>query len=319
MWVGISMMNKGMDKVKGAISIDGRFAKKIDDYARRIYGKTLVLTGLRDVAREHIEAKLNHRCIISQAHSQIYFGMSMTPSPLEKQLYSYAFNSSFSLRVNQLTSRGKEKGVDTMLTNDAILMLHDIDGFALCSGDRDFVQVFDTFVANGIPCVLFAADFDHSHTSWELKSRSSEVIDVLSLINDSRVFQPLLHSSSRLASNKHHSNTMNNGLWQGSKSFHQTNSYTYFHGNVNQHRNSGFVSNSIHGNFTRLVIQAVKNVMLKNSYFNKTAKFAFIDEVNAELASMGRKLNIPLSTFLRNKSEIFLIGTYRGRATVSIR
>lgn len=312
-------MNNCMSKTNGAISIDGRFAKKIDDYARRNHGKTLVLSGLREIAREHLEAKYIHRCIISQVHSRIYFGMSMNPSPLEKQLYSYAFKSSFSLRVNQLTTRGREKGVDTMLTNDAILMLNDIEGFALCSGDRDFVQVFDTFVSNGIPCILFAADFERSHTSWELKARSSEVIDVLSLINDSRVFQPLLHSSSRRVSSKQQSNTMNNGLWQGNKSFHQTNSYTNFHGNRNQHRNFGVVSNPMTGSFTRLVIQAVKNVMAKNSNLNRVAKFAFQDEVNAEIERMGRNLNIPLYAFLCNKSEIFLIGTYRGRATVSIR
>lgn len=277
--------NFGMNTVNAALSIDGRFTKKIDDFARKNCGVTLNLNGLREVARERIEAHSgkSRKCIIPQEKSRIYFGMSMNPTPLEQQLYRYAFNSGFVPRVNQLTSGGREKNLDSMLISDIILLSNMICGFALCSGDRDFVQIFDTLTANGIPCILFTAEFGNTHCSWELKARSTEVIDVLSLINDPRVFKPVSPTYSKPVSNSYQSN------------------------------------HNAYGNLTNTIERAIRTVMRRKSGLNKIAAFAFQDDVVHELKSMGVKLNIPLWQFLQSKSWKFCTGFYDQRATVSLR
>ena len=283
------MMNLGknfcMNTVTAALSIDGRFTHKIHTYAVRKYGLALDLNGLREVARERIEAHIgkNRKCIIPQANSRIYFGMSMNPTPLERLLYQYAFNSGFVPRVNQLTSDGREKNLDSMLISDIILLLSMICGFALCSGDRDFVQIFDTLTANGIPCILFTAEFGNTHCSWELKARATEVIDVLSLINDPRVFKPVSPTYSKPVSNTYQSN------------------------------------HNVYGNLTNTVERAIRTVMRRKSGLTKIAAFAFQDDVVHELKSMGVKLNIPLWQFLQSKSWKFCTGFYDQRATVSLR
>ena len=242
----------------------------------------------------------------------------MNPTPLERLLYQYAFNSGFVPRVNQLTSDGREKNLDSMLISDIILLLSMICGFALCSGDRDFVQIFDTLTANGIPCILFTAEFGNTHCSWELKARATEIIDVFSLINDPRVFKPVSPTYSKQIPNTYQPNRNAYGSFQGNRKFSPRKTGFNNFCPQNTHYNH-LTSRPANENLTNTVERAIKTVMRRKSGLNKPAAFAYQDDVSQELQCMGVKLNIPLWQFLQSKSWKFCTGFYDQRATVSVK
>ena len=278
--------NFGMNNVAvAALSVDGRFTHKIHMYAVRKYCLALDLNGLRQVACEKLSVLTGNRVVIPQANSRIYFGMAVNPNPLEQQLNNYALSSGFTLRVNRLTDSGREKDVDSMNVADSISYGNTIAGYGLVAGDRDFTTIFQEHTSTGKPCLLYTARFENTYCSHELKEAATEVIDVLSLLGDRRVFKPVQQANSRGKTIAYHTR------------------YNNFHPQ----------------NLTTVVEQAIKRVMQRNSYPGKPAVFAYQSEVAAELQNMGQFLKIPLSVFLSSRSWKFCTGFYDQRATVSLR
>jgi len=315
-----------MNVVNGAIDVDGRYTKAIDDIARNDFGKTLDLNGVRELAQNLIEKHTGKKVIIPQADSRFYMGMSLCPNAQEKQLYNYAFNSGYTLRINRLTKFNTEKGTDGMQIADGILYGNSISGIAFITGDGDFQPLFETIRANGVPIILFTTDYGKTYCSKRLKSLATVVVDLLSLINDPRIFKPLYQSFSGFRTNNIQNVNGYNGKFPGNRGFNQSNrSYNQSRPvynaqrNYNQGRSAITVTNCRYGSFTSLVVKAVKNVMTRNSRPGKTAAFAYQNEVISEISRLGRHVNGSLETFLRNKPEIFMTGKYGVKPTVSLR
>lgn len=315
-----------MNVVNGAIDADGRYTKAIDDIARNDFGKTLDLNGVRELAQNLIEKQTGKKVIIPQADSRFYMGMSLCPNAQEKQLYNYAFNSGYTLRINRLTKFNTEKGTDGMQIADGILYGNSISGIAFITGDGDFQPLFEAIRANGVPIILFTTDYGKTYCSKRLKSLATVVVDLLSLINDPRIFKPLHQSFSGFRTNNIQNVNGYNGKFPGNRGFNQSNrSYNQSRPvynaqlNYNQGRSVITVTNCGYESFTSLVVKAVKNVMSRNSRPNKLAVFAFQDEVCTEISRLGSCVKGSLETFLRNKPEIFMTGKYGERATVSLR
>lgn len=295
-----------------ALSSDLRFTHKVSMYAERKFGKTLCLSGLRDVAREHLIKNLQSNCVIPQANSRVYFGMSLHPTPREQKLNNFAINSGFTLQVNALLPNGKEKAVDTKLVDDAYeYKAQGISGLAVITGDKDFLNLCRNFTTNGIPFILLTARFEKTGYSRLLAESATEVIDILSLLNDPRVFKPV-------SSNTYQPNRNAYGSFQGNRKFSSRKTGFNNFWPQNTHCNH-MTSRPVNRNLTNIVERAIRTVMRRKSGLNKTAAFAFQDDVLQEVQSMGVKLNIPLGQFFKSKSWKFCTGFYDQRATVSVR
>ena len=296
-----------------ALSSDLRFTHKVSMYAERKFGKTLCLSGLRDVAREHLIKNLQSNCVIPQANSRVYFGMSLHPTPREQKLNNFAINSGFTLQVNALLPNGKEKAVDTKLVDDAYeYKAQGISGLAVITGDKDFLNLCRNFTTNGIPFILLTARFEKTGYSRLLAESATEVIDILSLLNDPRVFKPV-------SSNTYQPNRNPYGSFQGNRKFSPRK--TVFNNSCpqnNTHYNH-MASRPANENLTNTVARAIRTVMRRKSGLNKTAVFSYQNDVSKELQRMGVKLNIPLGQFLKSKSWKFCTGFYNQRATVSVK
>lgn len=312
---------------QGAFSADGRFTHKISCYAMKMAGKRLDLNGLRNFVKNRFTQLLGKNCVIPQANCRLYFGMSPHPSALEQALYNFAVRSGFTLRVNSLLASGKEKAVDSMLITDAFL--YTISCFAILTGDRDFVPVLEAFRSNGIPCILLTARFENTYCSKALQEQATEVIDVLSLIDDPNIFKPVNtfgRSGQNLCTGKKHVSaridrqkfirkvTSSNRIFFAGKT---QNSCTY--------KKQAVVTRKAHSakwnqNQVASVETAVKNVISrKSNLYGRPVPFAFQSDVQKELENMNVQLNTPLKNFLNRHKDKFFIGSLNDFETVSIK
>ena len=287
-----------------AISSDLRFTYKVSTYAERTFGKTLCLNGLRDVAREKLDNILQCKCVIPQANSRVYFGMSTKPTPREQKLNNFAIRSGFSLQVNELLRNGKEKAVDTKLVDDAYeYKAQGVSGFAIITGDKDFLNLCKNFTTNGIPFILFTARFENTYYSNALAKAATLKIDILSLINDPRVFKPIRSSWTSVTLKPYAPFRKQNHSQLFQRSQH-TGQHRY--NNTHQQHRYNYEKQLLNS-----VETAIQNVIKnKSCYLGRQMVFALQKDVERELCLMNVSLNVPLDRFLRRHSEKFRIGTH---------